>query len=468
MSPHSLTRRAPRSLFSSADESPALFTREQSLALAQKVQGYITALDETVAVSSSLAGTTEFALNDVQHGEDSSHHGVRFAAQFDKRRAGMDTDRLDDESLRAVVAKAEALAQALAVLAPVEEPEDSLRPVPSVNPVLWSDNSLALLAPEGRLTAIDTSVSAARKAGLVGAGSIASYPSTSAVLTKAGHFEYGRTSTCQYALTARTTDGTGSGWAAWEGEDWSKLNVNALTERAINLAQRSKNSVAIEPGRYTVVMTPDAVGELVQMIARVLSGREADRGLTPFSKPGGGNKIGMKVLDDRVSLSADPMDPDGGFLPFQFVAGQIVQFVPVTWIDHGVLKVLSYPTRAMAAVHDLDQVNNPSVLRMSGGPTSIDDMIASTTRGIYITRFSDVSLVSRKTLYMTGVTRDGTFLIEHGKITKPIKNLRFEDSPFFFLNNLEALGPARRVQRGNVMPPVMARDFAFTSLTDAV
>jgi predicted Zn-dependent protease len=107
---------------------------------------------------------------------------------------------------------------------------------------------------------------------------------------------------------------------------------------------------------------------------------------------------------------------------------------------------------------------------MSGGPTTIEEMIASTVRGIYVTRFAGVSTIAFKTLYMTGVTRDGTFLIEKGRMTRPIKNMRFEDSPFFFLNNLEALGPTKRVAVGGtyVMPPVKVRDFAFTSLTAAV
>jgi predicted Zn-dependent protease len=189
--------------------------------------------------------------------------------------------------------------------------------------------------------------------------------------------------------------------------------------------------------------------------------------MTPFSKPGGGNKSGIKVLDERVSIWSDPMDVDGGFLPFRYDMG-IDQYVPVRWIENGVLRMLSYETRAEAERHGLDPVNARGIIRMSGGSMTIDEMIANTPRGIYVTRFSNVTLVSEKTLYMTGVTRDGTFLIEHGKITKPIKNLRFEDSPMFFLNNLIALGPTKRVQRGHVMPAVMARDFAFTSLTDAV
>jgi predicted Zn-dependent protease len=155
-------------------------------------------------------------------------------------------------------------------------------------------------------------------------------------------------------------------------------------------------------------------------------------------------------------------------LPFAYVEGMILQYRPVIWIEHGILKALAYSSRARAAAVGLEPINPPSVIRMSGGPTSIDEMIASTKRGIYVTRFSDVVTESPSTMYMTGVTRDGTFLIENGKVTKPVKNFRFEDSPFFFLNNLESIGPTQRVSRGHVMPPVKVRDFAFTSLTDAI
>jgi predicted Zn-dependent protease len=465
--------RAPRSLF--VPEVPAPFlTRDESLALGHTVQGYMTAPDNSLAVSADVVASTEFAQNQILRGTDSVSQSVAFDEFFDRRHVGMTTDQLDDTSLHAAVAKAETLAQSLHVLAAGEPAADPLRAPGAVSPRLWSDSALVLVQPEGRLAAVDMSLSSCRAAGLEGAGWVSASPYTTAVMNKAGHFEYGQKSVCRYSLTVRTPDGTGSGWAGWEGQDWSTCDVHLLTERAIDLAQRSKNPVAIEPGRYTVVMTADACGALVALIATgfdgaILGGTEADDGGSPFSKPGGGNKIGLKVLDERVSLSTDPMDPDGGFLPFGYAYHRgITQYVPVTWVDHGILKTLSYPTRAAAAAHGLDQVNNTLRLRMSGGPTSIEEMIASTTRGIFVNSFSDVNGISRQTMFMTGVTRDGTFLIEKGKITKPIKNLRFEDSPFFFLNNLEAIGPARRVAYGHVMPPIKVRDFAFTSLTDAV
>jgi predicted Zn-dependent protease len=202
-------------------------------------------------------------------------------------------------------------------------------------------------------------------------------------------------------------------------------------------------------------------------IMLALDGRRDDG---VFAIPHGGRKLGMKLFDPRVTISTDPMDPDGGYLPFGF-GGSFTQYVPVKWIENGVLKALEFPTRAMAAEYGIDMYPNPYAYRMSGGTETVEEMIAATTRGIYVTRFSDVSTISGKTLFMTGVTRDGTFLIEHGKITKPIKNLRFEDSPMFFLNNLLAMGVPKRVLAPfapSVVPPIMVQDFAFTSLTDSV
>jgi predicted Zn-dependent protease len=336
---------------------------------------------------------------------------------------------------------------------------------------------MSLAGAEARFDPVMLAIETIRKAGLSAAGFVSARPRTVGALMKDGHFEYGRTTNCRYSITARTMDGTGSGWAGWTGEDWTKADPDAMAARAIDLAQRSRNPVAVEPGRWTVVMTPEACAELVSRIGwiwspMILGGAEADAGQTPFSKAGGGNKIGLQVLDERVTLSSDPMDPECGFVPFKYNL-VIFQYLPVTWIDHGVLKALAYSTRAEAAPHGLEAVNNQGALRMAGGPTSIEEMIATTERGIYVTRFSNVDTIESTTLYMTGVTRDGTFLIENGKITKPVKNMRFEDSPMFFLNNLEAIGPSRRVAAGDpdfayVMPPIKVRDFAFTSLTDSV
>jgi predicted Zn-dependent protease len=113
---------------------------------------------------------------------------------------------------------------------------------------------------------------------------------------------------------------------------------------------------------------------------------------------------------------------------------------------------------------------------MNGGSSSVEEMIASTPRGILVTRFWYIRSVDPRTILYTGLTRDGTFLIENGKITKAIKNLRFNESPIFMLNNLEAMGTPMRVSASEsgspglaiVVPPIKVRDFTFTSLSDAV
>ena len=113
---------------------------------------------------------------------------------------------------------------------------------------------------------------------------------------------------------------------------------------------------------------------------------------------------------------------------------------------------------------------------MSGGTASLDDLIRSTQRGLLVTRFWYLRPVDARTILYTGLTRDGTFLIENGKITKPVKNLRFNDSPVFMLNNLEAMGVPERVSASEggdpgqaiMVPPIKVHDFNFTSLSDAI
>ena len=147
----------------------------------------------------------------------------------------------------------------------------------------------------------------------------------------------------------------------------------------------------------------------------------------------------------------------------------------VVWIENGVVKTLNYD-RYWAQKNGRAPTASGGSIKMSGGTTSIDDMIKSTQRGLLVTRFWYLRPVDQRTILYTGLTRDGTFLIENGKITKPVKNLRFNDSPVFMLNNLEAMGIPERVSASEggdpgqaiMVPPIKVRDFNFTSLSDAV
>jgi predicted Zn-dependent protease len=275
--------------------------------------------------------------------------------------------------------------------------------------------------------------------------------------------------------TVRTTDGSGSGWACSDGDSFADIDARRVGAVATEKAMKSRNPVAIEPGRYTTILEPTAVGNLVQLIAGAFNARAADEGRSFMSKPGGGNKLGMKVVDERVTLSSDPFDPMSPGSPF---TGEGLPAQPVTWIDKGVVKTLAYD-RYWAQKTG----NQPTGaggfgggLRMSGGDKSLEELIASTERGLLVTRLWYIRPVDPRTILYTGLTRDGTFLIENGKITKAVKNLRWNESPIFVLNNLVDMGRPVRVSASEdgspgatvIMPPIKARDFNFTSLSDAV
>ena len=242
-----------------------------------------------------------------------------------------------------------------------------------------------------------------------------------------------------------------------------------MARRAIDKARLSRNPVAIEPGRYTVVLEPQAVADLVQLISFYADARSADEGRSPFSRQGGGNKIGERIVNTQVTLYSDPQDAQLLAQPWD---GEGFPIGRQLWIENGVLKQLTY-SRFWAKKQGRAATGFPTSIKMAGGTSSLDEMIRSTPRGILVTRLWYLREVDPRTILYTGLTRDGTFLIENGRVSKAIRNLRFNDSPLFMLNNLETLGRPERVagtEAGGavVMPALKVRDFSFTSLSEAV
>jgi predicted Zn-dependent protease len=444
-------------------------SRAESEALAKQILGYVTADEARVGINSGARGNTRFAVNQVSTAGDNSNTAVQITCRFGKRSGTVTTNRLDDASLREAVRQAEALAK----LAP-EDPEalPELGPQEYAESLGWSE-ATASLDPASRSGATREISDAARSAGLVATGYVETQAGSTAVANSRGLFAYGRQTALAFTTTVRTNDGTGSGWAGTAGHDWKKVDAGALGARAIDKAKRSVNPVAIEPGRYTVILEPTAVGNLVQLLLFAMSARSADEGRSFFSKQGGGTKVGMKVVDERVTLVSDPNDPTAYALPFAPDGTPIQRTV---WIDKGVVQNLSYD-RFWAQKQGKTPTPVPQTLRMPGDEgTKLEDLIASTARGVLVTRFWYIRPVDPRTVLYTGLTRDGTFLIEDGKITRAVKNLRFNESPVFMLNNLEAMGAPERVSASEsggpgfaiVVPPLKIRDFNFTSLSDAI
>jgi predicted Zn-dependent protease len=453
-------------LEAAAQVDGAVLTSEQAREIVERVVAMSSADGVHVGIGGGYTGNIRFAANQVSTAGGVTNLSIGIESFFGPKHAAVQTNDTSEESLRRAVQQSEALAR----LAP-DDPEymPPLGPQ-QIRPVEASFTATAHLTPGDRAQAALTALQPARAAGdLEVAGFLQTRMGFNAMGNKAGLFAYHRTTNANFTVTARTNDGTGSGWAGADHNDWEQLDPGAVSRRAIDKARRSRNPVAIEPGRYTVILEPQAVGDLVQLMAFQADARSADEGRSPFSKPGGGNKVGEKIVDERVTLLADPADPMILAQPFD---GQGLPLPRQVIVENGVLKTLFY-SRFWAQKQGKEATGFPTSMIMRGGDTTIDEMIASTPRGVLVTRLWYLRQVDPRTILYTGLTRDGTFLIENGQITRALKNFRFNDSPLFMLNNIEAIGPAQRLagtEAGGaiVMPSLKVRDFNFTSLSDAV
>jgi predicted Zn-dependent protease len=441
-------------------------------AIGKELLSRVTAKKAMVGVQCTVSGSTSFSRNEIYGVDGASEITISLFVDLDGRGAYTYGNRTDVEGLAQMVADTESMARQNHGSAGAIE---FYPPRPFTDVPLYFDSSVAAGDPEFQAAAMRESLATIRQAGMVGAGNFGVHLDSYSLMNTLGMKAHSRDTNAAFSVTARTVSGKGSGWAQGNVEDFGKLDLEAITATAVDIARRSENPVAVEPGRYTVILEPDAVGQLVSMLfsepTRYLSLEAAENGESVFSHFEGktlkGSKLGMRMTDPRVQLFSDPNDrlrPLSHLAPF----GMMLQ--PTQWIEDGVLKALAYDVK-WGRRHTLapQYLVNPQTgnLEVSGPTQSLEDMIAGTRRGIWVRRFSGLSMVNRLSLLLSGITRDGAFLIENGKITKPIKNLRFLESPFFILNKLETAGATVRAG-GVACPRLKVRDFEFTSLSDAI
>lgn len=460
---------APKSLFAPAhsqNRAPSgVLTRDEAQAVVERAVRLSKADAVRVSVQSSRETNLRFADNQLSTSGVTTNTTIRVQSVFGKRKASVVTNDRSEEGLRRAVQQSEALAR----LAP-EDPEylGELPPQQYATINAWSDRTADLTAEDRAKAALSALAPARAGKELTVAGFIICNASATAIGTNTGLFAYHRGTNANYTLTARTNDGTGSGWAGAEDNDWTRIDYQDVANRAIDKARRSRNPVAIEPGRYTVIFEPEAAANLVGLMRNAFQARAADEGRSAFSKPGG-TKLGEKIVDERITMFSDPADPLMLDSPFD---NEGLPRSAQTWIRNGVLNQLAY-NRFWANRQGKTPTGNSAGLHMADGTETLDSLIAGTTRGVLVTRLFYLRPLDQRTLMYTGLTRDGTFLIENGKVVRPIKNFRFNDSPLFMLNNLEGIGKSVRTAGGEggpgiVMPPIKVRDFNFSSLSDAV
>ena len=437
----------------------SIYTKEEAKAILEKALAYSKADGCEMNIYGDTTGNIRYARNTVSTAGVNSNIELAVQSNFGKRVGTATINEFDNDSLAKVVARSEELAK----LSP-ESPEfmAPLGPQEYDTSKTYSD-ATASITPEFRAAVAASSIEPARAKKVTAAGYLEDGAGFEAMANKKGLFAYEKSTSLDFTVTMRTDDGLGSGWVTRDFNDVRKFNAEEASGIAIDKAVMSREAKAIEPGKYTVILEPAASIGLLRNMGRSFNARSADEGRSFMSTEGGGNKLGQKIVDERINIYSDPLNAE---VPGSTWSGNGLPIKRTQWIENGVVKNLSY-SRFWAEKNGIAPVPGPRNMIMAGGNASRENLIKSTRRGILVTRLWYIRNVDPQTLLYTGLTRDGTFYIENGKIKHPIKNFRFNESPIIMLNNLEALGQQTRID-GNLIPYMKIRDFTFTSLSDAV
>jgi predicted Zn-dependent protease len=286
-------------------------------------------------------------------------------------------------------------------------------------------------------------------------------------------------------FNAKTADRVSSAWVGAATRDFSDVDVTALHANLSTRLGWAKNKISLPPGHYETLLPPEAVADLMIYLHWTAGARDAEEGQNAFSAGDGKTKIGQRFSELPITLRSDPYFPRVECLPFvdSLSTGQNVSLafdggldiVGVDWISDGVLTDL-VRNRGQAARTGLEPTPPADNLIMEGGGTaSLADMIASTERGLLLTCLWYIREVDPERLLLTGLTRDGVYLIERGEIVGAVNNFRFNESPIELLGRLSEVGAAEHTQcrewsdfvNRTVMPPVRVPDFNMSTVSQA-
>lgn len=439
-------------------------TAAAAKALCRIALGSATFGDVRVHVRSRQTGDLRFGASRPTTGGDVETIEVRVTAQRDGRRATVTGNRTDRASLEALVAKAEALA----TLAPVDpEATGPLGPIKPMR-VVARDAKVARMTPQVRADLVGEAIEAGRLRGLEVSGHLQHSETAEAFADRRGLSAFHVGTELVMTCTCRTPDGTGSSKGGFTSHARGTFSPRELATRVAEAAMRSRDPKPVEPGRYTVVLMPDAVAELLDFLVSSMDARAAIEGRSFFAKAGGGTKLGDTLFDPRVTLRSDPSDRTNPSSP---LADDGSPHARTTWIDRGVPKVL-HASRSYAQLAGVPAVPRPGHIHMDGESNDLDALVGKVQRGLLVTRLWYNRMLDPKGIVATGLTRDGTFLIEGGKIGHAVKNLRYNDGPVTLLSKLVALGRPERAGMSSgrvwVVPPVVADGFNFESTSDAI
>jgi predicted Zn-dependent protease len=414
-----------------------------------------------VHVSGGDKVNLRFACNSATSNGAQSSVSVTITSQFGQQSGSATVNGLDADALDAAQRRSEAIARN----APAD-PEQ----MPPLGPQRYSpgiayDAATADL-PIARLAqAAHTVIEKADERRVDAAGYGEAGGRFRTVATSAGLFAYERESLAEFTLTVRRKDGSWSGWGGGSHFRFDALDLAHIARTAVDKAAHEQTPHNLDPGKYTVLLEPAAAGEMLRYLAWSLDARAADEGRSWLSAAAGESKLGQKLLDSRVTISSDPAEPLAPSPTFNLEG---LPHERTIWVEDGVIRNLAC-SRYWAQHAGRTCRPVPAAPVMAGASTSLGEMIRATRRGILVTRVWYTNMLDPQTLLLTGLTRDGNFLIKNGEIVAPVRNFRFNESLISMLSNIEAIGPAERIHGGDLRgapvaaPPLLVNNFTFSS-----
>ncbi len=433
--------------------SQGLTSREEFGFLADLVMRHSSGDHTSVSLHDARSGTTRFADNQIIQNVDTRKTTFRVTVAYGQRHGSASTTALTAGAVQETITRAERIARVApedAEYVPPLGPQEYLA-VPS-----W-DKATQEAGPTRRLAEAAQGIVACRDQGLSGAGIVTTADIVSAVATSMGLRAYEPRTEARFSLTA--TGGDATGWAANAHRSIERLGVRERTQVAIEKARAGGGARELPAGRYTVILEPAAVAGLLSWMVWLLDAKSYFKGTSPYA-----GCLGRRIVDPRLTLRNRPAHPD--LLGQQFHA-EGVPSVESLWIKDGVLTQLAFD-RYTARQHQVEPLPMPDAPCLSAEGAG-EDLIATTERGILITNFWYLRVVNPTDLTLTGMTRDGTFLVEEGRVRCAVKNFRFHESPVRAFSQLEdCTRPMEAVtsETGKLLVPAMRiRDFPFSSVT---
>ena len=403
------------------------------------------------------SGTTRFANNQIIQNVNTRKVTLHITSAFGQKHGTASTTDLTAGSVQDTLKQAERIAS--------QSPEDPefLPPIGPQTYSAWPTSHQHTVAsgPAERLTLARNAIELCQDQRVNSAGIVASSTMNVGVAANTGLFSHEQRTDARFSLTAQ--DGEATGWTAALHRSIHNLKVEARTRGAIQKAKLGSNPQEIPPGRYTVILESAAVAGLLTWLMRMLDAKSYDKGTSAFN-----GMLEKQIIDRRLTLRNRPDHPD---LLGQGFTSEGLPIHAVTWIADGILKQLSYDrfTAKQQGIDHIPTLESPYLSAEHAKSSSVEDLIRETTRGILVTNFWYIRPVNPTDLTLTGMTRDGTFLIEDGQITTPIRNFRFHDSPLRAFNHIETLTDPQEAsssETGKLLVPAMKiRDFNLSSVT---